>query len=97
MYFSPDFYEYKLSLFWSGHFGLEMENKTDIYILYFYWKCSKSIFQSIQSTKENVRQCKETECSTPFVIKTTTSLYGLKFIRKAFTFFVAKLVDLRTL
>ena len=32
-YFSPDFYEYKLSLFWSGHFGLEMENKTDIYML----------------------------------------------------------------
>ena len=31
-YFSPDFYEYKLSLFWSGHFGLEMENKTDIYM-----------------------------------------------------------------
>ena len=62
-----------------------------------HWKCSKSIFQSMQSTKGNVRQCKETECSTPFVIKTTTSLYLLNFNRKAVTFFVAKLVDFRTL
>ena len=31
-YFSPDFYEYKLTLFWSGQFGLEMENKIDNYM-----------------------------------------------------------------
>ena len=62
------------------------------------WKCSK-VFLSIQSKKKDLMQWKETESSTPFVVKAATSLFlnSLKFTWKALTFFVAKLVDFKTL
>ena len=52
------------------------------------WKCSK-VFLSIQSKKKDLRQWKETESSTPFVVKAATSLFlnSLKFTWKALTFF----------
>ena len=47
------------------------------------------VFFSIQSKKKNVRQWKETEFSTPFVVKAATSLLlnSLKFTWKVLTFF----------
>ena len=49
--------------------------------------------------KKNLRQLKETEFSTPFFVKAATSLLlnSLKFTWKALTFFVANLVDFKTL
>ena len=53
-----------------------------------HWKCSK-VFLSIQRKKKDLRQWKETESSTPFVVKAATSLFlnSLKFTWKALTFF----------
>ena len=53
-----------------------------------HWKCSK-VFLSIQNKKKDLRQWKETESSTPFVVKASTSLFlnSLKFTLKALTFF----------
>ena len=57
------------------------------------------VFFSIQSKKKNVRQWKETQFSTPFVIKAATSLLlnSLKFIWKALTFFYRETRGFQTL
>ena len=64
------------------------------------WKDNGNVLKVSFSIQGNVTQWKETECSTPFVVTAATSLLlnWLKFIRKAFTFFlIAKLEDFKTM
>ena len=85
-YFSPDLEKIKQLLVCSKHQNTWEDTGNIV-----------KVFFSIQSKKKNVRQWKETVFSTPFVVKTTTSLLlnSLKFTRKALTFFVATLVVLK--
>ena len=87
-YFSPDLEKIKQLLVCSKHQNTWEDTGNVV-----------KVFFSIQSKKKNVRQWKETEFSTPFVVKAATSLLlnSLKFTWKALTFFVAKLVDFKTL
>ena len=77
-YFSPDLEKNKtvIGTFWTSEH------------LRGHWKCSK-VFLSIQNKKKDLREWKETESSTPFVVKASTSLFlnSLKFTLKALTFF----------
>ena len=87
-YFSPDLEKIKQLVVCSKHQNTWEDTGNVV-----------KVFFSIQSKKKNVRQWKETEFSTPFVVKAATSLLlnSLKFTWKALTFFVAKLVDFKTL
>ena len=85
-YFSPDLEKMKQLLVCSKHRNA--------------WKDNGNVLKVSFSIQGNVTQWKETECSTPFVVTAATSLLlnWLKFIRKAFTFFlIAKLEDFKTM
>ena len=77
-YFSPDLEKIKQLVVCSKHQNTLKDTGNVV-----------KVFFSIQSKKKNVRQWKETEFSTPFVLKAATSLLlnSLKFTWKALTFF----------
>ena len=77
-YFSPDLEKIKQLLVCSKHQNTWEDTGNVV-----------KVFFSIQSKKKNVRQWKETEFSTPFVVKAATSLLlnSLKFTWKSLTFF----------
>ena len=78
-YFSPDLEKIKQLVVCSKHQNTWEDTGNVV-----------KVFFSIQSKKKNVRQWKETEFSTPFVVKAATSLLlnSLKFIWKAVTSFM---------
>ena len=69
-YFSPDLEKIKQLVVCSKHQNTWEDTGNVV-----------KVFFSIQSKKKNVRQWKETEFSTPFVVKAATSLFlnSLKF------------------
>ena len=87
-YFSPDLEKIKQLVVCSKHQNTWEDTGNVV-----------KVFFSIQSKKKNVRQWKETEFPTPFVVKAATRflLNSLKFTWKALLSFVAKLVDFKTL
>ena len=78
-----------------GYFSIDLEKIKQLLVCSKHentWEDTRNVikvFFSIQSKKKNVRQWKETEFSTPFVVKAATSLLlnSLKFTWKALTFF----------
>ena len=78
-YFSPDLEKIKQLVVCSKHQNTWEDTGNVV-----------KVFFSIQSKKKNVRQWKETEFSTPFVVKAATSLLlnSLKFSWKALTSFM---------
>ena len=87
-YFSPDLEKIKQLVVCSKHQNTWEDTGNVV-----------KVFFSIQSKKKNVRQWKETEFPTPFVVKAATRLLlnSLKFTWKALLSFVAKLVGFKTL
>ena len=79
-FFSPDLEKIKQLVVCSEHQNTWKDNGNVI-----------KVFFSIQSKKKNVKQWKETEFSTPFVVKAANSLLlnSLKFTWKALNFSVA--------
>ena len=77
-YFSPDLEKIKQLLVCSKHQNTWEDTGNVV-----------KVFFSIQSKKKNVRQWKETEFSTPFVVKVATSLLlnSLKIYLEGINFF----------